>query len=181
MLQILSVFLLTQCKKTPWKLLKTNRWLHKFMGTFCRTEESLIICLPLLVLDVTTQHSSSAAGRLSALSAATVESVQWPCYVRGIYWLHWTWKILKSVNRIIYSRSPLWLWSNFSFLVHSPRHTCATLSLPLFSPFTLLQTEAVGFPLVSEAARWLVCDARWRGGGCQVSAQLFMFICCFVF
>lgn len=31
-----------------------------FMGTFCRTEESLIICLPLLVLDVITQHSSFA-------------------------------------------------------------------------------------------------------------------------
>lgn len=31
------------------------------MGTFCRTEESLIICLPLLVLDVTTQRSSFAA------------------------------------------------------------------------------------------------------------------------
>lgn len=47
--------------------------------------------------------------------------------------------------------------------------------LPL-SQSALLQGKAVRFPAVSEAARWLVCDARWRGGGCQVRAvDLFTF------
>lgn len=44
--------------------------------------------------------------------------------------------------------------------------------LPLYpaSPATLLQGEAARFPMVSKAARWLVRDARWRGGGRQVRA-----------
>lgn len=39
---------------------------------------------------------------------------------------------------------------------------------PMPPPF--LQGEAARFPMVSEAARWLVRDARWRGGGRQVRA-----------
>ena len=35
----------------------------------------------------------------------------------------------------------------------------------------LLQGEAARFPMVSEAARWLVQDAHRRGGGCQVRAE----------
>lgn len=47
-----------------------------------------------------------------------------------------------------------------------------TVYLLSFSPApALFQGEAARFPMVSEAARWLVQDAHRRGGGCQVRAE----------
>lgn len=57
---------------------------------------------------------------------------------------------------------PLFLLCLLPTTLHSNSFTTPLLSL--------IQGEAARFPMVSEAARRLICDARWRRGGCQVRA-----------
>lgn len=56
------------------------------------------------------------------------------------------------------------------YLLH-PIHILYSPAPLLTTYMSALQGEAVRFPMVSEAARRLVRDARRRGGGCQVSTR----------
>lgn len=68
-------------------------------------------------------------------SVALPVLLQWSlhkCPILGVYWWNCTWKILKSLNVMIYIRSPSWVLSKFTFSLHSLPRLChpPTLSSP---------------------------------------------------
>lgn len=71
------------------------------------------------------------------------------------------------------SSAPALPYLPLSIIPH-PLSFSSSISPLLSPPAGFLQGEAARFPVVSEAARWLVCDARRRGGGCQVRVHFLL-------